>query len=180
MYYILTYHFLITASEVLLVVASSVEQNQKWMNKQFKNDYHRRVKEASTQLHYYNSNAPDPDQSWPECFWKCSFPFDLSKHNTRARNRGFIAHVKKFKNENPTVSELFRNSGILLTIWSSWVKFNTCSPPGQKWGRVVESAAILPFSAQDAVLRTSILSRSWMNFMHRKPNMELDQSLFQD
>jgi len=39
-------------------------------------------------------NAPDPDQSWPECFWKCSFPFDLSKHNTRACYRGFIACVK--------------------------------------------------------------------------------------
>ena len=75
---------------------------------------------------------------------------------------------------------MFRNGVILFVIWSSWVKFNTCSPPGQKWGRVVESAAILPFSAQDEVLRTSILSRSWMNFMHRKPNMELDQSLFQD
>lgn len=65
------------------------------MNKQFKNDYHRRVKEASTQLHYYNLNAPDPDPSWPECFWKFSFPFDLSKHNTRARNRGFIAWCEK-------------------------------------------------------------------------------------
>jgi len=89
------------------------------MNKQFKNDYHRRVKEASTQLHYYNLNAPDPDQSWPECFWKCSFPFDLSKHNTRARNRGFTAHLKNSKNENPKVSEMFRNPGILGTIWSS-------------------------------------------------------------
>lgn len=54
MYYILTYHFFSTASEVLLVVASSFRENQKWMNKQFKNDYHRRVKEASTQLHFYN------------------------------------------------------------------------------------------------------------------------------
>jgi len=33
---------------------------------------------------YFRKKMPLPEPELPECFWKCSFPFDLAKHNTRA------------------------------------------------------------------------------------------------
>jgi len=88
-------------------------------------------------------------------------------------------------------SRSFRNGGILIAICSSSVKKykNTCSPPGQKWGQIVESAAIQPTFCNfllkmkfcgPAFWADLIWTRGCLNFLHRKPNLELDQSLFQD
>jgi len=108
---------------------SEQRKNKKRMNK---HNYHRRVKEAGSTQTIITINAPDPDQSWPECFWKCSFPVDLSKHNTRARYRGFIAHVKVLEKKNLAVSDEnqeLQDSACNLVLLS---KINTCSPSGQK------------------------------------------------
>ena len=68
-----------------------------WTNS-LHNEYHRRVKEAPHKL-FYNSNAPDPDQSWPECFWKCSFPSKSLKAQHKGCYRGLIARVKSRNKE---------------------------------------------------------------------------------
>jgi len=95
---------------------SEQRRNMKRMNK---HNYHRRVKEAGSTQTIITINAPDPDQIWPECFTKCSFPVDLSKHNTRARYRGFIAHVKVLKKRILQFLIKIRNCKIQLAIWSS-------------------------------------------------------------
>ena len=55
-----------------------------------------------------------------------------------------------------------------------------------KWSKVQPFNRNFDTFPEDSVLRTSVFGKSlkvpnlWLNFLHRKPNMELDQSLFQD